>query len=120
MISFKAEMDELLLQIDKLEKKRLILKFQLDEIQENKFSYKRKNDYSALQKAVSDEKEIKNRINFLSNEIVLLKSKIDDFKDEEEKSKIIKEDLDRVLKLLLKGNTRVQASKKARIPLSTI
>ena len=45
---------------DKLKKKRLVLKFQLDEIQENKFSYKRKNDYSALQKAVNEEKEIKN------------------------------------------------------------
>lgn len=120
VISFKVEMDELLLQIDKLEKKRLVLKFQLDEIQENKFSYKRKNDYSALQKAVNEEKEIKNKINFLTNEIAILKSKIDDFKDEEEKSNVIKEDMDRVLKLLLKGNTRVQASKKARIPLSTI
>ena len=115
-------------------KEKYSLEDELDQLKQDKFSYKRKGDFSALEKANLKEKEIKSKLNSLKNRIPSLEAQLKKAKEEElrqknrvenkrrqvEKQNTTKKQMNTILRLMRQGKTRSQAAQSVGVPLSRV
>ena len=88
-----SKADELQQKID-IEKRRILkerydIEDELEQLKQDKFSYQRKGDFSALEKANIREKKLKNKLEALKTRIPSLESQIKQAKLEENREKAI-------------------------------
>ena len=115
-------------------KEKYSLEDELDQLKQDKFSYKRKGDFSALEKANLKEKEIKSKLNSLKNRVPSLEAQLKKAKEEElrqknrvenkrrqvEKQNTTKKQMNTILRLMRQGKTRSQAAQSVGVPLSRV
>ena len=115
-------------------KEKYALQDELDQIQKDKFNFKRKGDIPALDKAILREHEIKSELKSFENRIPSLKAqlkkekqkenakkaKFERIKKDKEKQRKTKKQMNAVLRYMRQGKTRPQAAVSAGIPLSRI
>ena len=115
-------------------KEKYSLEDELEEIVQEKFAYKRKGDYAALEKANLREKEIKNKLNSLKNRVPSLEAQLKKAKEEEsrqfnrnqnkrrqlEKQNTVKKLMNSILREMRQGKTRSQAAQSVGIPISRV
>ncbi|MBQ9025630.1 MAG: hypothetical protein IJ104_04530 [Methanobrevibacter sp.] len=115
-------------------KEKYSLEDELEQLKQDKFSYKRKGDFAALEKANLKEKEIKSKLNSLKNrvpslEVQLKKAKEDQLRQKTrvenkrrqiEKQNTTKKQMNSILRLMRQGKTRSQAAQSVGIPLSRV
>ena len=115
-------------------KEKYALQDELEQIQKDKFDFKRKGDIPSLDKAVLREREIKSKLKSLENRIPSLeaqlkqekqkenaqKAKSERIKKDKEKQRKTKKQMNAVLRYMRQGKTRPQAAVSAGIPLSRI
>ncbi|MEE3490144.1 MAG: zinc-ribbon domain-containing protein [Methanobrevibacter sp.] len=133
-----SKVDELQQKID-IEKRRILkerygIEDELEQLKQDKFSYQRKGDFSALEKANIREKELKNKLEALKTRIPSLESQIKQAKLEENREKErlerqqkqknqqlkTKKQMNEVLRLMRQGKTRSQAANTVGIPVYRI
>lgn len=120
MVQFKKEQEKLESEIEDAQNQISLLEKQMIEVRQDKLFYKRKEDEPAFDRTLEKEIKIVRKIDFLSNEISILKNKLNDSKLRERKSIKTRSEMDKVLGQLSLGYSRVQASKNTGIPLSII
>ena len=115
-------------------KDKYLLEDELEQLKQDKFSYKRKGDFSALEKANIKEKELKSKLNTLKNRIPSLEAQLKKAKEEElrqkarvetkrkqvEKQNTTKKQMNSILRLMRQGKTRSQAAQSVGVPLSRV
>lgn len=115
-------------------KEKYLLEDELEQIKQDKFSYKRKGDFPALEKANIREKEIKRKLDLLVNNVPSLEAQLKKAKENElkeqsrverkrkqlEKQNTTKNQMNSILRLMRQGKTRSQAAQSVGVPLSRV
>ena len=115
-------------------KEKYSLEDELEQLKRDKFSYQRKGDFSALEKANIREKEIKSKLNSLVTRVPSLEAQLKKAKEDEarqktiserkrrqlEKQNTVKKQMNSILGLMRQGKTRSQAAQGAGVPLSRV
>lgn len=115
-------------------KEKYSLEDELEQLKQDKFSYKRKGDFSALEKANIKEKELKSKLNSLKNRIPSLEAQLKKAKEDEQRQKTrvenkrkqvekrntTKGQMNSILRLMRQGKTRSQAAQSVGVPLSRV
>ena len=103
MVQFKKEQEKLESEIEDAQNQISLLEKQLIEVRQDKLFYKRKEDEPAFDRTLEKEIKIVRKIDFLSNEISILKNKLNDSKLRERKSIKTRSEMDKVLGQLSLG-----------------
>lgn len=120
MTRYKQEQETLMLEIKHSKEEISIIENQLVQVREDKLFYKRKEDTPNFDKTLDAEIRMVKRISSLTNNINVLTRKLENLKKEELKSIKTRSDMDKVLRQLHSGCSRVQSSKNAGVSLSRI
>lgn len=115
-------------------KETYLLEDEIEQLRQDKFSYKRKGDYYSLEKANAKEKELEHKLNSIKSRIPSLEAQLKRAKDEEkrandqverkrkqrQKQQETRSQMNNVLRVMRQGKTRSQAAQTLDIPLSRI
>ena len=117
-----------------IQKQRYLLEDEINQIEQDKFDYKRKGDYNALDKANLKQRELKHKFDTLKSGIPSLEAQLRAAKLEEkreqnrlerqrqqrQKEHETRSQMNSVLRVMRQGKTREQAAASLGIPLSRI
>jgi len=115
-------------------KETYLLEDEIEQLRQDKFSYKRKGDYYSLEKANAKEKELEHKLNSIKSRIPSLEAQLRNAKAEEkrandnierkrkqrQKQQETKSQMNNVLRVMRHGKTRSQAAQALDIPISRI
>ena len=115
-------------------KETYLLEDEIEQLRQDKFSYKRKGDYYSLEKANAKEKELEHKLNSIKSRIPSLEAQLRNAKAEEkrandnierkrkqrQKQQETRSQMNNVLRVMRQGKTRSQAAQTLDIPLSRI
>ena len=120
MIKFKLEQEKIMLEIEKSNEEISSIEKQLIQVRQDKLFYKRKEDTPNFDRTLEKEINMVNRTNFLLNNINILRKNLENLRNDEIKSIRTRAKMDKVLRELSLGHTRVRASKNVNVSISSI
>ena len=117
-----------------IQRQKYLLEDEINQIEQDKFDYKRKGDYNALDKANLKQRELRHKLDSLKSGIPSLEAQLRDAKLEEkqeqerverqrqqrQKEQETKSQMNSVLRVMRQGKTREEAAEISGIPLSRI
>lgn len=120
MNRFKTQIDEITTEIRDSEDRISVLEDDLVKVREDKLFYKRKEDAPNFDKVLKKEIDMVKEIKFLENNIDLLEDRLIKIKAQQKKSIKTRSKMDKVIKVLETGKSRVEASKITGISIPRI
>ena len=117
-----------------IQRQKYLLEDEINQIEQDKFGYKRKGDYNALDKANLKQRELRHKLDSLKSGIPSLEAQLRATKLEEKREQEILErqrqqrqkeqetrsQMNSVLRVMRQGKTRKQAAEISGVPLSRI